>query len=125
MHDWAQIRTVYRKKQSKGFMWPNIIGWRPAAQGVRNFYFSKGNNHHYEDDFIEKTYSAVLKSTDAAKRAELMQAIGNHLQEEFVDIPLFWFRNEIFVDPKVIGSWVYPGPAAGRTSHFELIQLVK
>jgi len=125
MHDWAQIRTVYRKKQSKGFMWPNIIGWRPADQGIRNFYFSKGNNHHYEDDFLEKTYGAVLKSTDAKQRSDLMQAIGDHLQNEYVDIPLFWFRNEVFVNPKVVASWVYPGPAAGRSSHFEGIKLVK
>jgi peptide/nickel transport system substrate-binding protein len=125
MHDWAQIRTVYRKKQSKGFMWPNIIGWRPADQGVRNFYFSKGNNHHYEDDFLEKTYSAVMKSNDAKERDGLMRQIGDHIQNEFVDIPLFWFRNEVFVNPKVVADWVYPGPAAGRSSHFEAVKLVK
>jgi ABC-type transport system substrate-binding protein len=125
MQDWAKIRTVYRKKQSKNFMWPNIIGWRPADQGVRNFYYSKGNNHHYEDDFLEKTYGDVTKSTDAKKRGELMQAIGNHIQEEYADIPLFWFRNEVFANPKVVTGWVYPGPAAGRSSHFELIQVAK
>ena len=54
-----------------------------------------------------------------------MQTIGDHLQEEFADIPLFWFRNEVFANPKSSVSWVYPGPAAGRSSHFELIKLVK
>jgi peptide/nickel transport system substrate-binding protein len=125
MHDWAKIRTAYRKKQSKDFMWTNIIGWRPADQGIRNFYYSKGNNHHYEDDFIEKTYGEVMQSTDAKKRSELMRKIGDHIQAEFADIPLFWFRNEVFANPKVVSSWVYPGPAAGRSSHFELIKLVK
>jgi hypothetical protein len=52
-------------------------------------------------------------------------SIGDHLQEEFADIPLFWFRNEVFANPKVIGDWTYPGPAAGRSSHFESIKLVK
>ncbi len=125
MHDWAKIRTMYRKKQSKDFMWPNIIGWRPSDQGVRNFYSSKGNNHHYEDDFLEKTFTAVQKSTDAKKRNDLMMAIGDHLQEVYADIPLFWFRNEVFANPKVVASMLYPGPAAGRTSHFELVKLVK
>jgi ABC-type transport system substrate-binding protein len=125
MHDWAKIRTMYRKKQSKNFMWPNIIGWRPSDAGIRNFYYSKGNNHHYEDDFLEKTYSQVLKSTDAKERDRLMRAIGDHLQNEYADIPLFWFRNEVFANPKVVASMVYPGPAAGRTSHFELVKLVK
>jgi len=125
MHDWAKIRTAYRKKQSKNFMWPNIIGWRPSDQGVRNFYYSKGNNHHYEDDFLEKTFGQVLKSTDAKQRNQLMMAIGDHIQAEYADIPLFWFRNEVFANPKVVADMVYPGPAAGRTSHFELIKLVK
>jgi hypothetical protein len=106
-------------------MWPNIIGWRPADNGVRNFYFSKGNNHHYEDDFIEQTYGKVLKSNDAKERDTLMRAIGDHIQAEYADIPLFWFRNEVFANPKVVAEMVYPGPAAGRTSHFELIKLVK
>ena len=67
----------------------------------------------------------MLKSNDAKKRNQLMQAIGDHIQAEYADIPLFWFRNEVFANPKVVGSWVYPGPAAGRSSHFELIKLVK
>jgi peptide/nickel transport system substrate-binding protein len=125
MHDWAKIRTMYRKKVSHCCMWPNIIGWRPSDQGVRNFYYSKGNNHHFEDDFLEKTFNEVSKTIDTKKRGELLQSMGNHLQEEFADIPLFWFRNEVFANPKVVGTWVYPGPAAGRSSHFELIKLVK
>jgi peptide/nickel transport system substrate-binding protein len=125
MQDWSKIRTVYRKKQAHNIMWPNIIGWRPADAGVRNFYFSKGANHHFEDDFLEKTFNEVLQSTDVKKRHELMQKIGDHILEEFADIPLFWFRNEVFASPKVVDSWVYPGPAAGRSSHFELIKLVK
>jgi hypothetical protein len=54
-----------------------------------------------------------------------MRKIGDHIQAEFVDIPLFWFRNEVFANGKVVGSWTYPGPAAGRSSHFETIKLVK
>ena len=125
MQDWAKIRITYRKKLSKNFMWPNIIGWRPADQGVRNFYNSKGNNHHFEDDFLEKTFGEVQKSTDPKKRSQLMMSIGDHIQAEYADIPLFWFRNEVFASPKVVADWVYPGPAAGRSSHFEGVKLVK
>jgi ABC-type transport system substrate-binding protein len=125
MHDWAKIRTTYRKKQSKAIMWPNIIGWRPSDVGIKDFYSTKGNNHHFEDDFIEKMYGEVAQSTDLKHRDKLMRAIGDHMQEEYADIPLFWFRNEVFANPKVVASWVYPGPAAGRSSHFELLKLVK
>jgi ABC-type transport system substrate-binding protein len=124
MQDWAKIRTTYRKKVAHNIMWPNIIGWRPSDAGVRNFYYSKGANHHYEDDFIEKTFGEVLKLTDLKQRHELMQKIGDHILENFADIPLFWFRNEVFAT-KAVDSWVYPGPAAGRSSHFELVKLAK
>jgi ABC-type transport system substrate-binding protein len=124
-HDWAKIRNAYRKYQTKSIMWPNIIGWRPSDNGVRNFYYSKGNNHHYEDDFLEQTYEKVQKSNNAKERDTLMRAIGDHIQAEYADIPLFWFKNEVFANPKVVANMVYPGPAAGRTSHFELIRLVK
>jgi ABC-type transport system substrate-binding protein len=125
MQDWSKIRTTYRKKVAHNIMWPNIIGWRPSDAGVRNFYYSKGSNHHYEDDFLEKTFNEVLASADLKKRHELMQKIGDHILTNFGDIPLFWFRNEVFANPKVVDSWVYPGPAAGRSSHFELVKLVK
>ena len=125
MQDWAKIRTTYRKYESKNVMWPNIIGWRPADSGVRNFYYSKGNNHHYEDDFLEQTYGKVLKSNNAKERDALMRTIGDHIQAEYADIPLFWFSNEVFANPKVVASMLYPGPAASRTSHFELVKLVK
>jgi len=43
---------------------------------VCNFYYSRSQNHHYENDFLEKTYGDVLKSTDARTRGDLMQKIA-------------------------------------------------
>jgi len=45
--------------------------------------------------------------------------------EEFADIPLFWFANEVMANPKVVGEWVYPGLGAGRSTHFHLIKATK
>jgi hypothetical protein len=39
----------------------------------------------------------------------LVAAIGDHLFEEFADIPPFWFANEVVANPKVVGEWIYPG----------------
>ena len=122
MQDWAKIRTTYRKKQIHCCLWPNIIGWRPSEQGVRNFYYSKGNNHHFEDEFIEKTFNKLAQTVEPEARDQLLQSIGDHLLEEYADIPLFWFSNEVFANSKVVGSWVYPGIAAARSTHFHLIR---
>ena len=45
--------------------------------------------------------------------------------EEFADIPLFWFANEVVANPKVVGEWVYPGLGAGRSTHFHLVKPAK
>jgi ABC-type transport system substrate-binding protein len=101
---------------------PNIIGWRPSEQAVRGAWHSKGTTHAYVHPFIEKTFETLTATVDQEKRKQLLGSIGTHLQEEFADIPLFWFANEVFANPKVVGSWTYPGIAAGRSTHFELIR---
>jgi hypothetical protein len=45
--------------------------------------------------------------------------------EEFADIPLFWFVNEVVVNPKVVASWSYPGIGAGRSTHFHLLKAIQ
>ena len=101
---------------------PNIISWRPSEEWIRTSYISKGQVHHYEHEFIEKTYAALTNSVNPQERQRLARSIGDHLFEEFADIPMFWFANEVLANPKVVGEWVYPGLAAGRSTHFELIK---
>ena len=48
--------------------------------------------------------------------------IGDHLFEEFADIPMGVFANEVMVNPKVVGEWLYPGTGAGRTTHFHMLK---
>jgi hypothetical protein len=31
-------------------------------------------------------------------------------------------HNEVVVNPKVVAEWTYPGPGAGRTTHFYLLK---
>ena len=103
-------------------MWPNVISWRPALEGVRNWYWSESNSHHYEDDFLDGVYEEWNDTLDTDKRNELSRSAARHLIENFAEVPLFWFRNEVFANGDVIDSWVYPGLGAGRTTQFDLIK---
>jgi peptide/nickel transport system substrate-binding protein len=123
--DWARVREGFRKKTIGCCIWPNIIGWRPSQEWIRTAHYSKGPNHHYETEFVEKTYDTLTKAVEPAERQRLARAIADHLFEEFADIPLFWFANEVVANPKVVGEWVYPGLAAGRSTHFHLIKPTK
>jgi peptide/nickel transport system substrate-binding protein len=123
--DWAKVREMFRKKAIQCCMWPNIISWRPSEEWIRTSYYSKSPNHHYENEFIDKQYDALTKAVQPAERQRIARAIGDHLFEEFADIPLFWFANEVVANPKVVGEWVYPGLAAGRSTHFHLVKPAK
>jgi len=120
--DWAKVREMFRKKAIQCCMWPNIISWRPSEEWIRTSYHSKSPNHHYENEFIDKHYEALTKAVNPAERQNIARTIGDHLFDEFADIPLFWFSNEVVANPKVVGEWVYPGLAAGRSTHFHLVK---
>ena len=120
--DWAKVREMFRKKAIQCCIWPNIISWRPSEEWIRTSYYSKSPNHHYENEFVDKNYLALTQSVDPKERQRLARTIGDHLFEEFADIPLFWFANEVVANPKFVGTWVYPGLAAGRSTHFHLVR---
>ena len=123
--DWAKIRDMFRNKNIQCCIWPNIISWRPAEDWIRVSYYSKGPNHHFEDEFIDKHYLALTQTVNPEERQRLARAIGDHLFEEFADIPLLWFYNEVVVNPKVVADWSYPGIGAGRSTHFHTLKAVK
>jgi len=120
--DWAKVREMFRKKTIQCCIWPNIISWRPSEEWIRISNYSKGPNHHYENEFIDKTYLAWAQSVKPEERQRLARTIADHLFEEFADIPLFWFANEVVANPKFVADWVYPGLAAGRSTHFHLVR---
>jgi ABC-type transport system substrate-binding protein len=120
--DWAKVRDMFRKKTIQCCIWPNIISWRPSEEWIRTSYYSKSATHHYENELIDKHYDALTKSVNPQERQRIARTIGDHLFEEFADIPLFWFANEVVANPKVVGEWVYPGIAAGRSTHFHLVK---
>jgi hypothetical protein len=92
---------------------------------IRVAHYSKGPNHHFESEFIDKHYLALRDSVDPEERNRLARAIGDHLFDEFADIPLLWFYNEVVVNPKVVADWQYPGIGAGRSTHFHMLKAAR
>jgi ABC-type transport system substrate-binding protein len=119
--DWAKVRSMFRAKAIGCCIWPNIISWRPSEEWARTCCFSKSPNHHYENEFVDKTYDAWTKAVDPKERQQIARAMGDHFFEEYADIPLFWFKNEVMANPKVVGTWTYSGLGAGRSTNFHLI----
>jgi ABC-type transport system substrate-binding protein len=120
--DEAAFGSMTRAKEMSCCMWPNITGLRPTEELMRTAYYSKGNGHLFEDEFIEKKYLELTKIVDSQERQRVAREIGDHLFEEFATMPLFSIHNEVVVNPKVVAEWTYPGPGAGRTTHFYLLK---
>jgi ABC-type transport system substrate-binding protein len=123
--DQPRIRALYQTKAIHCCIWPSLPSWRPAEEWFRIAFYSKGNNHHFENEFLEKTYVELAKTVVPQERQLQARAIGDHLFESIPDIPLFWFFNEVAADPKVVAEWTYPGIGAGRTTHFHLIKATR
>jgi ABC-type transport system substrate-binding protein len=123
--DWANVRDMFRSKSIQCCIWPNIISWRPVEDWIRVGYYSKSANHHFEDEFIDKHYLALAQTVNPEERQRLTRTIGDHLFDEFPDIPLFWFYNEVVANPKAVADWSYPGLGAGRSTHFHLLKAAK
>ena len=62
---------------------------------------------------------------EAGHILQFARAIGDHLYDNFAEMPLFWFDNEVAVNPKVVADWQYPGLGGGRSTHFHLLKAVK
>ena len=123
--DWAKVRDMGRSKSAHCCIWPNIITWRPSEELIRGGYSGLGNGHNFVDEFIQKNYLAWTQAVDPTERQRIARAIGDHLYDEFAEMPLFWFYNEVAVNPKVVVDWAYPGLGGGRSTHFHLLKAVK
>jgi ABC-type transport system substrate-binding protein len=95
--DAAKVGSMGRAKEMTCCIWPNIIGLRPAEEWVRTAYYSKGNGHLFEDEFLEKKYAELTMTVDPKDRERVAREIGDHLFEEFTTIPLLSIYNEVAV----------------------------
>jgi ABC-type transport system substrate-binding protein len=123
--DAAKVGSMNRAKEMSCCIWPNIIGLRPTEEWIRTAHYSKTNGHVFEDEFLEKKYAELSNTVDPKDRERVAREIGDHLFEEFSTIPLISIFNEVAVNPKVVADWTYPGPGAGRSTHFHLLKATK
>lgn len=112
--DGAEVANRYRGRKMQNQVWPNIIIYFPVEYWAPIAFTSTGPIHHYEDDFMDEIIPRLQKESDPSERDNIAREMGNHLFNEFAEIPLFWFPHTIVVDPKVVSDWIYPGNTVPR-----------
>ncbi|MFQ6027835.1 MAG: ABC transporter substrate-binding protein [Dehalococcoidia bacterium] len=115
--DGAAVAKRYRNYENAHSVWPNIIIYFPVEYWENAIHGDRNRSQPYRDDWIVENVNKLRGTTNAGERDKLAREILNYDFENYVDMPLFWFRHTVVVDPKVVSDWVYPGNAVPRASH--------
>ena len=95
-------------------VWPNIIIYFPIEYYMNIGYTSWGVTKHFVDDFLNAEVKKLQVEPNPQARDVIARNIGNHMFDEHVSMPLFWFPHTITVNPEVVKDWVYPGNTVPR-----------
>ncbi len=87
---------------------------------------SSGTRGRQPDNLAADNYLTLVSSTlDEKKADEYWRGVGNEHYNGYRSAPLFTLPIESVADPKVVGSWVYPGTLTGYWSHVFDIKAAK
>jgi peptide/nickel transport system substrate-binding protein len=64
-----------------------------------------------------REFSGMVAEPDDQKREPLLRQFALNAYEHFPNIPLFWLRSSVIVDPKVISSYTFSGNQIGAYTH--------
>ena len=122
--EFSRIRQGYKAKEMHGISW-GMTGGRIDTLFHLQVYnkTEKSVVHVYEHSFIDGNLEQMDTVVDSGERAILLREIGDHKFAEFAEIPMYWMRAEIMVNPKYIAEYVFPGTVTGIYSHLEFIKI--
>jgi ABC-type transport system substrate-binding protein len=63
----------------------------------------------FENYEFESAFLSMIKTLDESARADQWKQVGNLDYDLHSSIPLFWLKQEVIADPKVIAAFDYPG----------------
>jgi ABC-type transport system substrate-binding protein len=112
--DGTEVANRYRGRKMQNQVWPNIIIYFPIEYYMNIAYTSGGVTKHYVDDFLNARVKDLQGQPEPGARQVIAQDIGNHMFDNHVSMPLFWFSHTIAVNPDVVSDWIYPGNTVPR-----------
>ena len=115
----AERRT---KKENTLGMWVVPPSYKTVYAQLSLFNRSGSAGHFYETEELDELFFRLSSSADLAERAEIQNAMGDILFEEYAYIPLFYIFIEFVADPNVIDTWEFPGSDGANYGHFDLIR---
>jgi len=106
--EFGTLREHYRKYNLHN----HVFSLRQSA--TPQFYFLNivvlsedqgGVVHQWESPFIEERWKKFNQSIDRNERGQILREIGDHLYNEYANIPILWLYGEVGVNPKVVADY--------------------
>ena len=76
----------------------------------------------YEHPEIDFLYEQLSQIVDPGRRQAILRNLGFHKYENYADIPLFWLKAEVGVNPDHVRDYVFPGSIPGTFTHLEYVE---
>jgi ABC-type transport system substrate-binding protein len=117
--------------QLRGHVWQNALiatrntPIRTTQLGTHTFIADTGNWWGFADELAVEANQCLITQSDINIRHDCALELGNHLYDNYADIPLFELSHDMTVNPELIAGWVYPGLASAGITHFHNIKAVK
>ena len=100
------------------------VGLPPVAGSHTFFNYSGGEGllFAYEHPDIDKLYQLLSQTIEPGRRQAILRNLGNHKYQNYADIPLFWLKAEVGVNPDQVRDYVFPGSIPGSFTHLEYVE---
>ena len=124
--DWPEVFSRMRAKNVYGeMMGLPSFGMRLPHLGMRVTNHSSAAAASYTHPFMEQKFEELGVALDPQERADIQQAMGEHLFTNYYLIPLFTIFSEYIIDPEVVAEWQFSNLLDATYSDLEHIKAAK
>jgi len=93
---------------------------------VYNTYHERARGSVVEVPAVDDWYNTKVRpELDETKRITAWREMGERIFTSYQHIPLFWIPVEMTYDPRIVGSYVFPGSISGLYTHLETVKAAK
>jgi peptide/nickel transport system substrate-binding protein len=123
--DVGKNSAMRRSQDMAGILWTTPPSWKPSETVLRLYHTAGGSQHTFEDEHLEEKIASLIDTADPGERARLAREAADYMFEGFAEIPLWNFKMQVVVDPKVVADWKFPGNTSGAVSNFNRLKVAQ
>ena len=115
------IASVAAKEEKSNGLW--IIANSPidVQASMTVLTYSHGFLPQYNSAEFDALFEEMRAEANAEKRYQTLEAMGQHLYDEYALLSLFYTFIEWTVNPNIVDQWPFPGSDGQNYGHWDLI----